>query len=537
MSDVAAELARRARASLADFIFAGWHVLEPTTRLTWNWHLEAMALHVQAVLDDWRARQRDPHALQRIQNLLINIPPGTLKSRVLVYAIPWIWLHVPSFRAICLSANPRVALRDSMYAREVVTSEWYQQAFSPKWRLADDANAKSYFATTAGGSRMALGWQAKITGDRGDALFVDDPHDAEEVHSTASRRSVLDRWDSAIANRVNDLRTSVRIGICQRVHEEDWSGHVLAQGGWCHLMLPMEYEPERACETVIGWRDPRKEPGEVLHPERFPPDVLAKEKLRLGSYGTAGQLQQRPAPTAGGLFPRAAWSFWRPEPGAVAVALDAALERTVQDTPTYHALTTQMQALREAEAAAARCPRPLGCDLDRPAVFLPTTFDQTVISVDCSFKDSATSDYVAAGVVSGKGALRFVREVHRKRLDFTNTCALVVDLAARYPGARVLVEAAANGHAIVNALQAKVSGIVAVPALGSKEARAAASSPQVEAHQVHLAEGAAWVGDFVEELSVFPRGKNDDQVDMLSMALNNMTGMSEVEAFMAMLTM
>jgi len=34
----------------------------------------------------------------------------------------------------------------------------------------------------------------------------------------------------------------------------------------------------------------------------------------------------------------------------------------------------------------------------------PETFDRKIISVDCSFKDTATSDYVAIGVIGVLGA-------------------------------------------------------------------------------------------------------------------------------------
>src|SRR5688572_27763296 len=115
-SEARAELARR---RLASFFRESWPVLEPSTTLDWNWHLEALCDHVQAVLDDWRKVRRDPTHEQRIKNLAINISPGCSKSRVLsVCAVAWQWLHEPSWRVICLSANPRVAMRDSQYCRE-----------------------------------------------------------------------------------------------------------------------------------------------------------------------------------------------------------------------------------------------------------------------------------------------------------------------------------------------------------------------------------------------------------------------------------
>ena len=88
------------------------------------------------------------------------------------------WLRYPSWRVLCLSSNPRVAMRDAMLCRDLIESPWYQNRFSPSWRLRDDQNAKSLYWTTAGGFRTSLGRFAKVTGDRADAIFPDDPHDA-----------------------------------------------------------------------------------------------------------------------------------------------------------------------------------------------------------------------------------------------------------------------------------------------------------------------------------------------------------------------
>lgn len=309
-----------------------WHVNEPGVPLTWGWHMEAICLHVQAALEDWMAlqswhrrreelktkgedpEQAGPQPAQRIQNLLINVPPGTSKSRIVaVCAVAWMWLRWPSWRVICLSSNPRVSLRDGDYCLTLVQSDWYQKTFQLPWKLDKDQCSKSHFANTASGWRKAFGMASRITGDRADCLIIDDPHDAEEVNSDAKRIGVIEKWDNAIHSRVNDLRSSLRIGVMQRVHEADWSGHVLASGErWAHLCIPMEWEPQRVgarrdpipAQTVIGWRDPRTEKGELMEPVRFPEEVLIPERKKARRY--AGQYQQRPAPAEGDLF-KAVW--------------------------------------------------------------------------------------------------------------------------------------------------------------------------------------------------------------------------------------
>lgn len=99
----------------------------------------------------------------------------------------------------------------------------------------------------------------------------------------------------------------------QRVHEHDPVGHIMArEHDYQHLMLPMEFEPSRRCVTVlrqatpetpaVTFTDPRQSDGELLFPERFPPDVVAKLKRDMGSHAWNGQAQQRPTPRGGSML-------------------------------------------------------------------------------------------------------------------------------------------------------------------------------------------------------------------------------------------
>ena len=64
------------------------------------------------------------------------------------------------------------------------------------------------------------------------------------------------------------------------------------------------YEAERMKTTVLGGFDPRKTEGELLFPTLFDENKVKEMEGKLGLYGTAGQLQQRPAPLGGGMFKR-----------------------------------------------------------------------------------------------------------------------------------------------------------------------------------------------------------------------------------------
>lgn len=459
--------AERARRRLYDFVRIGWSVLEPQRAFVPNWHAEAVCDHIQWMFEDWRQKQSNPDFPQRVQNLLINIPPGTAKSRIVsVYAPAWIWLHYPSFRFLCISANPDVANRDALLCRQLLESDWYREWFTPPWGLSEDQYAKSNYSNTAGGSHIGKGITAKIIGQRVDAIIVDDPHDAKEVHSDPLRKEVLHAWDQAVGNRVNDLRSSLRIGIMQRLHELDWSGHVLARGGWAHLCLPMEFDPARKCKTPFGWEDPRTVAGEVLHPELFPPSVLASERVRLGSAGYEGQMNQQPAPADGIMFKR--------------------------DWIRYYDV-------------------------------LPDKLDWTLISVDAAFAKTDTGSRVGMLVIAGKGPHRYVVDNRTRAMDIVNTCDEIMKLRQEYPQAtRILVEKAANGHAIVRLLETKVAGLISIQPEGGKVSRAQSILPEVESGNLLVPKGAPWLDGFLHELCTFPNSQHDDQVDALSQALNHM---------------
>lgn len=461
-----------ARQSLADFIRLGWHVLEPTTPLLWNWHIDAVTLHLQTALEEWIERQDDTELHQRIQNLLINIPPGTAKSRIVsVFTPAWMWLRRPSWRAIFLSANPRVALRDSMYCRDVIESPWYQDWFKPSWQLRDDQNAKSLYYTSEGGFRYAAGFMSRITGDRADALFCDDPHDAEEVKSKTQREAVTDRWDSAIGNRVNDLRCSLRFIVMQRLHEEDLSGHVLKQSGWCHLRLPMRYESAPHCtcpdckrgETAIGWADPRTEDEELLFPDRFPEEVVAAEETRLGD-DAPGQLQQRPTSAEGGFFKPDKIQVLPAAPDCDLVVRAWDLGATKTGNWTVGAKVGRLRAYTD--------PR-----IRRYCLIHVERFRETTEIRDARIREIAVSD----------GRSVKIRLPEDPGAGGKSAAAYLVSLLAGFD------------------VEAKTVS-------GDKEVRARPLASQLNAGNLCMVEGA-WNAPFTSELRLFPKGANDDQVD------------------------
>lgn len=302
LSEIDKELDRRKSVRLAEFVKLAWHVLEPATELKWGWSLDAICEHLEAV------------SKGQILNLLMNVPPGCMKSLLTGVFFPaWEWgpLSRQFLRFLGTAHKQELAVRDNLKCRRLIQSEWYQS----RWPivLTGDQNAKTKFENERTGFREAMAFQS-MTGSRGDRVILDDPLSVDSANSEADLRSAEITFTEALPTRLNNAQ-SAKIVIMQRLHERDTSGIILSRElDYVHLCLPMEFEPERKCTTRIGFSDPRTKLGELLFPERFPQETVDDLKRAMGSYATAGQFQQRPAPREGGMFKRAWFNFVRAYP-------------------------------------------------------------------------------------------------------------------------------------------------------------------------------------------------------------------------------
>ncbi len=292
---------RRAESSLYEFVRQAWHVVEPGVEFVPGWHLEQICAHLEAVSDG------------DIKRLLINIPPRHAKSTIVSVMWPmWEWLAHPSEKFLCASYSGVLSIRDNLKSRRLITSPWYQERWGDLYQLTGDQNAKSRFENNKTGYRIATSVGGTATGEGGSRLLLDDPHGAQDAQSDTMRATSLEWYDMVWSTRLNDPKKDAMVTIMQRLHEDDISGHALAQGGWEHLCLPAEYDQVKRT-TVMGSYDPREAAGSLLWPERFDAEVLGRLKQSLGEYGTSGQLQQRPTPAGGGILKTKHLQYWRGE--------------------------------------------------------------------------------------------------------------------------------------------------------------------------------------------------------------------------------
>lgn len=292
------------------FAKCAWHIIEPGTKLIWNWHLDTICGYLMAF---HRGELPD-------KRLIVNVPPGTLKSILVSVMYPaWTWVSNPELRYLSITNEQGLAIRDALRMKQVITSEWFQS----KWPLAlqNDQNEKTLYVNDKNGFRQSQGITASNTGKRGDCLLLDDLIDAKHAFSDVIRKGVNDTWDQSLSSRLNHLEESGVLLIMQRLHEQDITGHLLkkVKSKWTVLSIPMRYEGYRTFDAGkdIGrpeLNDPRTKKGELLFPKRFSEKSVQALEEDLGEYGVSGQLQQRPSPLGGGILKK---HWWRVHPDDV----------------------------------------------------------------------------------------------------------------------------------------------------------------------------------------------------------------------------
>jgi predicted phage terminase large subunit-like protein len=504
--------------SLVDFIRHAWSVVEPGAEYVHGWHIDAIGMHLKAIADG------------DINRLLINVPPGMMKSLATTVFFPaWMWgpKNQPHLRFLCASHSQSLAVRDSTKMRRLIQSEWYQTLWGDRVILTGDQNSKLKFENTKFGFREAVA-AGSITGSRGDYVLIDDPHSVEGAASEAMRTSTKEWFLEAVPTRLNNPKKSAIVVIMQRLHEEDVSGIILEKNlGYEHLMLPMEFDSNRKCETSIGFEDPRTEEGELLFNKRFPRDVVERDKLVMGPYAAAGQFQQAPAPRGGGIIKREWWQLYDdaeaqaqgmagahkyPMMDYVVASLDPAYTIKQENDPS--ALT--IWGVWQKGGQSAR--RILG----RSGEVVDYLDDRDTIP--CLMLMHAWAKRLP---IHGPDTDRIDGETefeYKQRQQFNwGLVEWIIDSCNKYNVDTLLIESKGSGISVAQEIQRLNRTLtwnvqLINPGNADKVARAYAVQP-IFSNGIVYAPDKTWADEVITEAEVFPKGRHDDRVDSTTQAL------------------
>lgn len=483
--------------SLYAFLMNGWKYIDPAP-FAHGWPIEAVAEHLQAVVDG------------EIKRLIINIPPRCAKSSLTSVAFPaftWAQRRVsdtsgPGVQFLHASYSQILTLRDSTKCRRLIESPWYQSLWGDRFQLMADQNTKSRFDNDKGGSRLSTSVGSSLTGEGGNIIVVDDPNAAQEAHSEATIATTIEWWDGALSTRLNNAKTGAFVVIQQRLGEEDLTGHILSKevGEWTHLCLPMRFEPERSFVTSIGWEDPRTEPGELLWPERFGEREVANLERQMGPWTAAGQLQQRPEPKGGGVIKREWWQLWErekfPPLDYVMASLDTAY--TTKTENDYSAMTVWGVFSGGNQGAIAN--RVIGRD------------SETISMI----KRTYTEEHP-------KVMMMFAWQ---ERLELHELVLKVSQTMKDYKVDKLLIENKAAGISTAQEIRRLYGhedfAVQLVDPKSQDKLSRLYSVQHLFAEGLIFAPDRTWADQVITQVSTFPKGKHDDLVDTVSMALRHL---------------
>jgi predicted phage terminase large subunit-like protein len=347
-----------------------------------------------------------------------------------------------------------------------MTSPWYRRIFST--RLAPHRQAVQEFITTRQGYRLATSTGGVLTGRGADVILIDDPSKPEEALSDARRNATNEWFLNTLYSRLNDKRHGAIVIIMQRLHEDDLVGHVLGQEPWEVVCFPAiaEADEVHGVDTIWGPQRFTRWRGEALHPARESLATLEHIRRTIGEYNFAGQYQQSPAPLGGGLV--------KPE---------------------------WFKRYGEKER--------------------PERFERIVQSWDTANKATELSDFSVCTTWGVRGKDLFLLGLLRRRLEYPALKRAVREQQNLYNANVVLIEDKASGTQLIQELITDgCHGVTRYQPDCEKIMRLHAQTAMIENGFVQIPETAPWLAEYLHEISVFPNGKHDDQVDSTAQFLD-----------------
>lgn len=282
-----------------DFLQELWNEVIAETFLK-NWHIKVMADEFQDSAE--LVFKMQPKECDKI----FNVPPGSSKSSTLsLFSCPWTWTRMPSLRFLGVSWDADLSLDIGNKARRCIRSQLYQETF-PEIVIAKDQDTKGFFANVFGGERRATSIGANIIGRHSHIHVVDDPLSPAGVRSEADIDTANKFLRETLPSRCVDQLVTPTLLVMQRLGVDDPTAERLGRRGGTpvkHFCFPAKLQDNVSPKKYRKkYKYVSKYKDYYLDPKRISQKVLDNKIEELGSYGFAGQFEQRPVPISGGMF-------------------------------------------------------------------------------------------------------------------------------------------------------------------------------------------------------------------------------------------
>lgn len=430
-------------------------------------HLQFLDHYLMQVL-----RYVETNGEEGIGRLLLEMPPRHGKTQNVSRAFPAYFLgRNPDKRVILTSYDKSLPEGNSRWVRTLVQMPNYQAIF-PFVELSTDSKAKDRWDLMSPyiGGLTAVGKGGAVTGKGGDLIIIDDPvRNRKEADSALQRNN---DWDWL----TNDLWSrkepgAAIISIMTRWHSDDIHGRLrqYQDGEWTIIRLPALAEKDDPMGRLEG---------EALWPERFTEADLRQIWADILDYPFYALYQQSPQPREGGLFKQNKFKIIENAPDNI-VAL--------------------------------------------------------YMFWDLALSEKASADFTVGTLIglTSDGEI-IVLAVHRIQKDWSEIPDFIEETILKYGTKPIygIEQVFFHGQAVRTLLKRpkllkyRIKGIRVDT---DKYSRAAPAADRVNAGLVYVL-NRAWTQDWLTELTAFPFGANDDQVDSFSGAFNMLDAVKNLKA-------
>lgn len=423
----------------------------------WNWHIKYLCDLLQGIGE--RVSKR---LSKEYDYIIINVPPGSSKSTIISEMYPlWCWAIDPTQRFICGSyaSTPAEDLAEKCF--NIYNSEKFKNLF-PELNTRKSSGGKTHFKNGLRGERYTTSTGSGITGIHAHQLIVDDPMNPQIAASKVERERANKWLSETLSSRKVSHKITTTIIVMQRLHEMDTTGYLLKKPGLNikHVCVPAELsndvKPEELRKFYING---------LFDPERRSPEILKSERATLGSYGYAGQMQQRPSPDEGGIIKKE-WVNY-------------------SDRTSFKAT-------------------------DSPIHF----------QLDTAYTDDTENDPSAIIAYYKEGENIYilnVQSVWKEFPEFITWLKMFVISNGYSNRSMIRVEPKASGKSIVQQIKSGTNLNIKEdePPKYDKITRLYEVSPKIEAGRIFLHK-ATWNESFVDQVTAFPNAQHDDEVDCLT---------------------
>lgn len=424
-------------------------------------HIEAIAATLQDVDDGGVSR------------LMLMLPPGSMKSVLLMLFTAWCMGRHPTWRVMWISHTTDKAVECSGRIRDLVRSTEFLDIF-PNFRIRDDMSGVTAWKLVSGGSFMPAGAGKSIAGYRFNLGIMDDPLSEQSAKSDNDREKVNKWYGPGFRSR--KLPDSRIILVNTRWHVRDLSGFLLDMAArnarvdqWEVISIPAILDDEAAGYLMLPV-------GTSYWPEYITMEDLIQTREGLARADWTALYLQSPTGEDGNIFNKEDFQDWEddepPECDEIIQTMDTAFStRTTADFSViqtwgiFHLTYTDDK----------------GYDYEEPNAIL-------------------------LNQVKGRWTYPELRRQAKLQYD-------------KYQPDRIVVENKASGQSLIQDMRLNKLPVLPFQPDRDKVTRAHAVTGIVERQRVWLPLKKKYASELLQEALEFPKGAHDDTVDAMVMAL------------------